>query len=779
MKTPMSSDAKLTKDEECELIPLVARFQEDPKTSHLEAIKSMFQYIKGTTLLGLWYPKGTNTETVVYADSDQAEMYVGHRRALLAGIMYIRRMLSNNRGFSDEKTNCSRLKPEGYDLISHSADAKWNCHTYAYRKEVSSKSRNDIKDAKIDQGLGSTSGIRACALRNFDLEVMELENTQNNALAKLPMLKLGEYEMWEIRIKQYFQIQDYALWEVIENGNSWAVKIEDASEKAMCAIDGVGFDWSDMAEEEIQANMALMAFLDSEGLAIWKDQIVKYREHEVRFSEEIALLKRSVGSKEYQLGLLRTELEKITDKSKKGVGYNAVPSPHPLILNRPTPLDLSYSGLEEFKEPKSLHLDDEDVVGDPVVGKKATVILCLPKIEKPVGCSKIMLRCSGHKDPKGNNGTGNGQKNPLGLCSRHMTGKIAYLSDFKDLMELCNFGGGASIEAGITDRTASYIGDVAPDSDADAQIQDKDGLQDEDDATEKFHDDSSLKDNGTAIQQVNTAQPRKLIWCRELVLLFPEEEPKRVSKALSDPAWVEAMQEELLQFKLQKVWILVDLPKGHRAIVECIYYDEVFAPVARIEAIRMFLAYASYMGFMVYQMDVKSAFLYGQIEEEIGKALVKKEIAVDVDSVHVPGSQVSPKESTLSFVKESLDTLKGKPSLGLLASTKHTAIGRDYRIYNGGGCKTLLCVNLMSSEGIERIGKQSLLSLMSIQWLSLKTSLEGHLKLVIMMGVPCFLHPMDHLSMLFTHLGSDGVVELIELMNLVTKTIERIEDLGG
>ncbi|GJZ19947.1 hypothetical protein Tco_0556537 [Tanacetum coccineum] len=52
-----------------------------------------------------------------------------------------------------------------------------------------------------------------------ELEVMEFENTQNNALAKLPMLKLGECEMWEIRIKQYFHIQDYALWEVIENGN--------------------------------------------------------------------------------------------------------------------------------------------------------------------------------------------------------------------------------------------------------------------------------------------------------------------------------------------------------------------------------------------------------------------------------------------------------------------------------------------------------------------------------------------------------------------------------
>ncbi|KAI3684714.1 hypothetical protein L6452_33939 [Arctium lappa] len=111
--------------------------------------------------------------------------------------------------------------------------------------------------------------------------------------------------------------------------------------------------------------------------------------------------------------------------------------------------------------------------------------------------------------------------------------------------------------------------------------------------------------------------------------------------------WIEAMQEELLQFKLQDVWDLVDLPKGQRAIgtkwvfrnkrdergiviknkarlvaqgytqEEGIDYEEVFAPVARIEAIRLFLAYASYMKFKVYQMDVKSAFLYGSIEEEV------------------------------------------------------------------------------------------------------------------------------------------------------------------
>ncbi|GJU08895.1 ribonuclease H-like domain-containing protein [Tanacetum coccineum] len=147
-----------------------------------------------------------------------------------------------------------------------------------------------------------------------------------------------------------------------------------------------------------------------------------------------------------------------------------------------------------------------------------------------------------------------------------------------------------------------------------------------------------------------------------------QEEPKRVTKALSDSAWVEAMQEELLQFKLQKVWVLVDLPKGKRAIgtkwifrnkkdergivirnkarlvaqgytqEEGIDYDEVFAPVARIESIRLFLAYASFMGFMVYQIDVKSAFLYGQIEEDTAitprdteKSLLKISDGDDVD----------------------------------------------------------------------------------------------------------------------------------------------------
>ncbi|GJX34210.1 ribonuclease H-like domain-containing protein [Tanacetum coccineum] len=84
-----------------------------------------------------------------------------------------------------------------------------------------------------------------------------------------------------------------------------------------------------------------------------------------------------------------------------------------------------------------------------------------------------------------------------------------------------------------------------------------------------------------------------------------QHEPTKITQALDDESWVEAMQEELLQFKIQKVWTLVDLPYGKKAIG------------TKVEAIRLFLAFASFINFPVYQMDVKSAFLYGTIEEEV------------------------------------------------------------------------------------------------------------------------------------------------------------------
>ncbi|CAM8907787.1 unnamed protein product [Rhodiola kirilowii] len=92
-------------------------------------------------------------------------------------------------------------------------------------------------------------------------------------------------------------------------------------------------------------------------------------------------------------------------------------------------------------------------------------------------------------------------------------------------------------------------------------------------------------------------------------------EPKTVAEALIDPEWVNAMQEELHQFERNKNKARL-VVKGYNR-QEGIDYDETFAPVARLEAIRLLIAYSTYHGFALQQMDVKTAFLNGVLKEEV------------------------------------------------------------------------------------------------------------------------------------------------------------------
>nr|GEY37970.1 hypothetical protein [Tanacetum cinerariifolium] len=106
--------------------------------------------------------------------------------------------------------------------------------------------------------------------------------------------------------------------------------------------------------------------------------------------------------------------------------------------------------------------------------------------------------------------------------------------------------------------------------------------------------------------------------------LLSQKEPKRIHQALKDPSsygkraigtkWVYRNKNDERGIVIRNKARLVAQEHTQE---EGIDYKEVFAPVARIEAIRLFLAYASFMGFPVYQMDVKSAFLYGTIKEEV------------------------------------------------------------------------------------------------------------------------------------------------------------------
>ncbi|GJT42149.1 putative ribonuclease H-like domain-containing protein, partial [Tanacetum coccineum] len=665
--------------------------------------------------------------------------------------------------------------------------------------------------------------------------------------------------------------------------------------------DGTRFDWSDMAEEEIQANMALMAFSDSEdylGL-----NLKRLRKKKRGLNLRLQNFEKSSKDLDQLLA------SQITDKSKKGFGYNAVPSPHPLILNRPTPLDLSYSGLEEFKQPEvneygprdssvkptngcdkesdnskentddylkqqqktdsktsSLKVDkdwkekffcpanqvreeapkkarenndaliiedwvsdDEDDVESITKVEKKTVIPTATKkefvkpetpVRRSVSCPNVhkhmvpravlmktglktvnttrpvntvrQIQVSSGLVPKRITNfnkfcmQSNSQLNDKGFvdsgCSRNMSGNIAHLSDFKDFdggyVTFSRGANGGRITGKVTDdysrfswvfflRTKDetseilknfikevenlvdkkvkiirsdngtefknkvmddfcrekvyllnkiknldwhanlegclqYFGDASPNIVDDAQIEDKDELHDEDDATEESHDGSNLQNNGTADQQVNTARQEVNTGSREVSTALPEvntatpedlvgpssasedshipqsyevpttphtrihkdhpiehvigdvqssvqtrrmktsysekgflsaiyegkshqdlhtclfvcflsqEEPKRISQALRDPAWVEAMQEELLSSNCKRL-----VAQGHTQ-EEGIDYDEVFVLVARIEAKRIFLCIILLIWlYGLSKCKVKSTFLYGQIEEEV------------------------------------------------------------------------------------------------------------------------------------------------------------------
>ncbi|GJU63455.1 hypothetical protein Tco_1245290 [Tanacetum coccineum] len=213
------------------------------------------------------------------------------------------------------------------------------------------------------------------------------------------------------------------------------------------------------------------------GLDTVEAHLVTYRKNEVLFSEEVAVHKREVEFKQYEINTLKAEFEKlkkekdnihfkiekfdkaskdldqllgsqISDKSKKGFGYSAVPPPHPLIYNRPNKLDLSYSGLEEFQQPEfevyglrankrvcenssnetkknsDAHLieewvsDNEDEVESPIVVEKKTVVPIIPKVDvvRPKQQEKLVRKTVRYaemyrsKGPTGNQRNWNNQK---------------------------------------------------------------------------------------------------------------------------------------------------------------------------------------------------------------------------------------------------------------------------------------------------------------------------------------------------------------------------------
>jgi hypothetical protein len=164
---------------------------------------------------------------------------------------------------------------------------------------------------------------------------------------------------------------------------------------------------------------------------------------------------------------------------------------------------------------------------------------------------------------------------------------------------------------------------------------------------------------------------------------FAVEEPRSVEQVLADHCWRDAMLNEMNSIQVNKTWELSTLPSDHKAIGlkwvfkvkkdvdgnitkykarlvakryaqrEGVDFDEVFAPVARIETVRLLIALAAQHGWQVHRMDIKSAFLNGDLREEVyvqqppgfvvkgssGKVLKLKRHRMDFDRPQEPGMQ--------------------------------------------------------------------------------------------------------------------------------------------
>ncbi|GJZ24345.1 putative ribonuclease H-like domain-containing protein, partial [Tanacetum coccineum] len=185
-------------------------------------------------------------------------------------------------------------------------------------------------------------------------------------------------------------------------------------------------------------------------------------------------------------------------------------------------------------------------------------------------------------------------------------------------------------DGSLFDSSSKNASNDVPQPFSDAGKKDHEGVNKESRIDDQERPKNSTQDVNTVGPSINTAITN--VNTGSLNINISGVQTRRMTKTTNEQGFISAVYEGkthedlhtclfacfLSQEEPKKVWTLVDLPHGKRAIgTKWVYRNKKDERVARIEAIRLFLAYASFKDFVVYQMDVKSAFLYGKIEEEV------------------------------------------------------------------------------------------------------------------------------------------------------------------
>ncbi|GKA69249.1 putative ribonuclease H-like domain-containing protein [Tanacetum coccineum] len=364
---------------------------------------------------------------------------------------------------------------------------------------------------QIDQGLGTTSGIKAF-LRNFDLEVMEFESAHSNTTTMLPILKLAQ-----------------------ENGTSVTkmsilVTVKEKTNK----------------KNDMKARSLLLVALPNEHQLTFS----QYTDAKTMF---IAIETQFGAKPAYEVSTVSSNVNIASPQvSIASFSDNVI---YAFMVENPNGSNLLKQNLEQ------IHEDDLEAID-------LKVAALLLRIESKEG--HFARECRAPRDNEGLVGkSDNSRKKGIHEDTSSQRQKLAH----RWLIAKCSIKG-KGLEQSLMNMQDNYDSDSSP------------------------------KEVNTAGQHVNTASPE--VW---ILMDFP------IGKRALGTKWVFKNKKEERGIVIRNKARLV--AQGHRQREKVLDYEEVFASRQGIEAIRLFLAYASFMGFLVYQMDVKSAFSYGTIEEKV------------------------------------------------------------------------------------------------------------------------------------------------------------------
>nr|GEW94474.1 hypothetical protein [Tanacetum cinerariifolium] len=140
---------------------------------------------------------------------------------------------------------------------------------------------------------------------------------------------------------------------------------------------------------------------------------------------------------------------------------------------------------------------------------------------------------------------------------------------------------------------------------------------------ESLHKDSTSQGSSSNVRSIHTPFESLGRWTKDHPIANVIE-PKNFKQVMTEPSWIDAMQEKIYEFERLQAWELVPVLKNKARLVahgfrqeEGIDFEESFAPVARIKAIRIFIANAAHKNMTIFQMDVKTTFLNGKLKEEV------------------------------------------------------------------------------------------------------------------------------------------------------------------